>query len=482
MPAATGPKPTGPVPPGPVPPGPTASRTEAETSAARGSRRRRRGGASEAGAAADGAPPPVPTDEGLLVPVDIARAQARVRFDTSTRQADVEATVELRVGDVPGRPLFDLRQEVDEVSFDGARLPAEAVRHRSTGAGADARMRAVDIECEARSSHLLRLRYRLGEPAATGANPVDWAPAGDGVRFDLWMSDLEPGRYLEMWLPANLCHDRFSLELAVEVVGTDRPHLLLANGEVEEGGTRRSWAVRYPASYTSLSPMLVLAPVDEVETARSEARCAGRTLEVVVAALPEAAADVPAAAADTSAWLSYFGSRYGDWAHGDRFLAVLWGPGRGMEYDGATTASEAALEHEIFHSWFGRGVKPAGARDGWMDEAMATWATASSRATGARFASAELGLDEAPVELRPAHPWARHTPREAYAGGARLLSGVAEMAGGAGRLRAALADWHSRYGGRAATSDDLCRHLSTWCGTDLRPWWDRYVDGGRPAG
>ncbi len=390
--------------------------------------------------------------------------------------------MELQLGEAPGRPLFDLRQEVDEVFLDEVRLPVEAVRHRATGAGEDARMRAVDVECEARSRHLLRLRYRLSRPAATGAEPLDWAPAGDGVRFDLWMSDLEPGRYLEMWLPANLCHDHFSLELDVEVAGTGRPHLLLANGEVEELGAGRSWAVRYPASYTSLSPMLVVAPADQVATARSEARCGARTLEVTVAALPEAAADVGAAAADTCAWLSYFGSRYGDWAHGDSFLAVLWGPGRGMEYDGATTASEAALEHEIFHSWFGRGVKPAGARDGWMDEAMATWATASSRATEARFASAELGLDETPLELRPWHPWARHTPREAYAGGARLLAGVAYQAGGAGHLRAALADWHRRFAGRAATSDDLCRHLSTWCGTDLRPWWDRYVEGGRTAG
>lgn len=421
-------------------------------------------------------PPAVRTPEGALVPVDISRIQASVRFDMAAQEAEVSALVEMEVGAVAGRPLFDLRQVVDEVVFDEHRLPVSAVAHRSTGPSEDARMRAVDIRCEARSRHTLGLKYHLGLPQATGAEPLDWADGG--VRFDLWMSDLEPGRYLEMWFPANLCHDRFALELEIEVVGTSRGHLVLANGTVDEHRPGSAWSVCYPASYTSLSPLLVLAPADEVKVRRAQATSGGRQLGVEVAALPAAAADIDGATADACSWLTYFGSRYGAWAHGDRFLAVLWAPGRGMEYDGATTASEPALEHEIFHSWFGRGVKPASARDGWMDEAMATWATASHRATGARFGCQELGLDEAPVQLRPPHPWARHTPREAYPAGARLLAGVAHLSGGAGALRAALAAWHRSYRGRLASSDDLCRHLSDWCGRDLRPWWDRYVDGG----
>ena len=81
-----------------------------------------------------------------------------------------------------------------------------------------------------------------------------------------------------------------------------------------------------------------------------------------------------------------------------------------MEYDGATTASVAALEHEVFHSWFGRGVKPARASDGWIDEAWTSWATSSRRADEGRFAEDDLGLDEPPVLLYPPHPWSRFTP------------------------------------------------------------------------
>jgi aminopeptidase N len=131
----------------------------------------------------------------------------------------------------------------------------------------------------------------------------------------------------------------------------------------------------------------------------------------------------------------------------------------------------------VFHSWFGRGVKPECASDGWIDEAMASWATASRRAATGRFQAEPLGLDEEPSLLYLPHPWSRHTPRKAYGAGSRLFSGLAHMAGGAAQLRSALAAWYDAHGGGAASTEDLARHLEAWCGRDLSPWWDRYVYG-----
>jgi len=405
------------------------------------------------------------------------RLVASVRFDVASQVAEVSAVAELSLDGPDGFPAFDLRQPIGTALFDAAPLPPEALAHYDMGAGPEARMRVVDVACAADSAHRLDLRYRLGTPDATGARPIGWSVSGDAVTWDLWMSDLEPGRYLEMWLPAGLCHDMVAIELSVEVTGTSRPHLLICNGAVVERTPGFAWAVRYPSRFTSLSPMLTLVPADEADVVRGVADAAGKHLAVTVARLPGADADAHAACADIASWLAYFAARYGPWAHGGTYTAVLWGAPRGMEYDGATTASGTALEHEIFHSWFGRGVKPAGARDGWMDEAMATWATASRHAGGSRFGVEELGLDDEPRLLCPPHPWCRSTPREAYEAGNRLLAGVAHMAGGAGQLRSALADWHRRYSGGAASTQDLAAHLSTWCARDLGPWWQRYVHG-----
>jgi hypothetical protein len=401
--------------------------------------------------------------------VDMDRLAAEVRLDLASEVAEARAEVHFSLDGPDGYPVFDLRQEIDAASFDGQALPPEALAYTDMGAGPGARMRAVDLRCEAGSAHTLEVRYRLGRPDAEDAKGIEWDSSGGAVSWDFGMSDLRPGRYLESWFPANLCHDSLVIELSVELVGTRRPHLVLANGDAGARRPGMSWEVRYPAQYTSLSPLLCLCPEDGVELVSGPA--------VTVARLPGGTGTAADVAADASAWLAYFGARYGTWAHGERFLAVIWGQPRGMEYDGATTAPEAALEHEVFHSWFGRGVKPASARDGWVDEAMATWATASQRAAGSRFLVEELGLDEPAATLCPPHPWSRHTPKEAYATGARLLAGVAHMAGGAARLRAALAAWHQAHAGGAASTEDLARHLGSWCGRDLGPWWDRYVYG-----
>ena len=193
-------------------------------------------------------------------------------------------------------------------------------------------------------------------------------------------------------------------QLEVEVAGTARPHVLLANGAAVEHTPGYGWSVRYPDTFTSLSPLLVLAPSDQVRAQQTMVQAGGNETRVRVARVDGAGTDLHDVTADIAAWLSYFTERYGPWAHGDDFLAVVWDLPRGMEYDGATTACEPAIEHEVFHSWFGRGVKPACAADGWVDEAMATWATASRRATAARFAVEELGLDEPPSLLYPAAP------------------------------------------------------------------------------
>lgn len=423
--------------------------------------------------------------------MDVEAVSARVCFDVAARRAHAQARLEFRVDGPGGLPAFDLRQDIASATLDGRALDVAALAHRDLGAGEEARMRVLDVLCEEGSRHVLELDYELGEPQAVGSRPVDWDERG-GVTWDLWMSDLEPGRYLEMWVPAGLCHDRFELALEVEVTGTDVPHVLMANGDLAgptkhaagagpSGRNGTSWSVRYPEHYTSLSPMLVLVPEDDVEVRRGPALGAHPSM-VTVGVLDGAGVDADGALADATAWLAYFTARYGAWAHGEELLVVVWQAQRGMEYDGATTASAPVLEHEIFHSWFGRGVKPLSARDGWMDEAMATWATSSFSAGGTgRYAAIEMGLDEDPVLLSAAHPWARHTPRASYTSGARLLAGIAQMLGGPVPMRAALAEWHRKFVGAMASTEDLRRHLESWCGRDLSPWWDRYVHGGDPA-
>lgn len=396
-------------------------------------------------------PTPAPVAGRVAVPVDVQRIEARVTFDVGSHSAVVEATVDFAMEDRDGCPALDLRQTVDSLRLDGVVMPGDAFPPLDLGGGPGAEMRVLDHHLPAASHHRLELHYQLATPAAVGAEPIGWT--GDGARFDFWMSDLHPGRYLEMWLPANLCHDRFPLQLEVVVDGGG-PHRLLTNGDEREVGRNR-WLVDYPATFTSLSPMLVLRPSAEVEMRRRPGPIA-----VVTAKVAESDADLEANEADIAGFLSQNEARYGAWAHGDRFTCVLWGPGRGMEYDGATTAAVPAVEHEVFHSWFGRGVKPARASDGWIDEAWTSWATASRRREGPRFAVEELDLEQPPVLLYPPSPWSRHTPIESYKEGSRLFAGLAFLLGGAPQMRQAMAEWYQDHAGGFVTTENLEHHLT----------------------
>ncbi len=424
------------------------------------------------------APPPAALGSRRVVAPSVERIRASLRFDVGTREAVGKAAIDFCGGAVDGHPALDLRQPLEWVRLDGRDLTPDDLAHRDLGAGPEARMRVLDVPIEAGSRHLLEVGYRLETPDAEGAVPIGWS--SDGVKFDLWMSDLEPGRYLEMWIPAPLVHDRFALHIDLAVEGTDRPHMLLANtAGVDAEPGRRAWSLLYPAHFTALSPMLVLAPADSIEMRRSAFGLPGRSrsLGMVIARHADVDADLGAAEADLQGWLAYLAARYQPWVHGDTFWAVIWGPARGMEYDGATTASVAALEHEVFHSWFGRGVKPARASDGWIDEAYTVWSTAAHRGDLSRFASEELSLDEPAVTLYAPHPWSRHTPRESYREGARLFAGIAHLLGGPDRLRAAMADWYRSNAGNLVTTDGLGAHLKLWSGADVGPLWARYVHG-----
>ena len=259
-------------------------------------------------------------------------------FDVAAQRATVEASVDFVVQGFDGCPVLDLRQPIDSILLDGKTLPGEAFPHHDLGGGPGAEMRVLDATLAAGSRHRLDLGYQLATPDATGAEPIAW---GDGVRFDLWMSDLFPGRYLEMWLPANLCHDRFALGLDIAVVGAPVGHAVVSNGAQRTVGPGR-WRVDYPDRFTSLSPLLVLAPAHDLQVSHRQVAVAGRPtpLGLVTARLPEAEAeaDLAACEADLAAWLTYNAERFGPWVHGDRFTAVIWASDRGMEYDGATTA------------------------------------------------------------------------------------------------------------------------------------------------
>jgi hypothetical protein len=379
------------------------------------------------------APPPTMVDGLLAVPVHFQDVQATVRFDGAAATGRADVTVTYEVGPTTGSPLFDLRQTIDQAWVDGAPTDPDGLAARDVGAGSFSTVRVLDTVQAAGSVHTLRVTYLLDTPDCElgGSYPpaVGWS-SGPRLRWTFGMSDLKAGRYLEAWLPSNLIWDRFPVHLDVEVTGTLAAHSIITNGAVTPLGSNH-WSVQFPGHFAPLSQLLEIRASDTVESATGLA-----TLPLTGAVAIEAwklagdPEDLTARIADIGTFLHANETDYGPYLH-DRMVVFFNGAGGGMEYAGATTTSVGALGHEIFHSWFARGVTPASQADGWWDEAFTRFHDHGADDTE------PFDFLRTPVKLCSRLPFQRRTPGNSYDDGSRFFRGVAATVG-VGTLNAAM--------------------------------------------
>jgi hypothetical protein len=391
------------------------------------------------------------TVDGLAaVPIDIQHVVAALTFDSATSSGGGDATFDFVVGPGGGCPIFDLRQTITGVWLDGAPLAPAQAAHHDFGGGLGAELRLVAVPLAAGSSHQLRVTYTLGTPQASTAGSyqpaMSWS-AGPRLRFNFGFTDLGPGRYLESWIPANLIFDQFSLDLELVLLNTAVSHVPITNGAVTSLGANH-WSVGFPASFSALSHLLELRAADTV-TSRTDSTVlpvSGATVTVEAWKPVGSAVDLGTQIANLETWLAANESSTGPYLHGTRFVAFL--NVGGMEYDGGTTSSPSALRHETFHSWWGRGIRPASQVDGWWDEAWNVYNDLGA------VGSLPLDFTAPPVQLSSRNPWVRATPSAAYTSGERFFEGVASLVGVA-NLKSHMRSFYLERNARPATTSDL---------------------------
>ena len=383
------------------------------------------------------------------MPIDIQQIGGSLILDGASQSGTADATLEFVVGPAGGCPIFDLRQTVTGAWLDGAALALQQVGHHDFGGGAGAQLRVLDVPLAAGSSHELRLTYGLGLPQASpaGSYPpaLSWS-AGPRLVFAFGFTDLGAGRYLEAWVPANLIFDQFGLVLEVRVQGTTVPHSVITNGAAASMSANR-WSIAFPDRFTALSPMLEVRATDTLASATSASTLpvSGASVTVEAWRLAAGTVDLTAEISRIQGWLSDNELSTGPYPHGPRFVAFV--NTGGMEYDGGTTSGPGALRHETFHSWWGRGVKPASQQDGWWDEA---WNVYNDLGASG---SDPFDFTDPPVELSSRNPWTRTTPSGAYSAGERVFEGIASLLGVAA-IRSLMGEFYrARQPGLATTAD-----------------------------
>jgi len=410
----------------------------------------------------------------MAVPVHINLVTASIIFDGASKTTQCTAEMQFTVGPDAGYPYFDLRQTVSTAILDGTSLPVSNIAHHDFGGGSDAELRILEQWLAADSSHTLALGYDLTTPDAPNARAIVWETGSARLSFDFYLSDLNPSRYLESWLPSNMLFDYFPVQLEVQIINSSHSHSLLSNASVSDLGPNH-WQLDFPSHFAPCSHMLLIEAADRVELHTTTTTLTGGaliTLELLKRST-DTTLDLPATAATLAGYLDDFHTSVGPYMHSNRYRAyVTSGPTHSMEYDGGTTSQLTALKHEVFHSWWARGMVPANGEDGWLDEAWTTYNTRSSGPDAIPF-----DMSDPPLALWTNNPFIRKTHALSYDRGSRVFSGLAADLGIA-TLRSHMAGIYNDQNDRRYTTPEIEAELIRRSGQlHIADYFDRFVYG-----
>ena len=209
------------------------------------------------------APGPLIVDGLIAVPIHIDLITAAIVFDGATKDTQCSAEMQFTVGPEGGYPYFDLRQGIETATLDGMPLAISEIAHHDFGGGTNAELRVLERWLAANSSHTLAFTYGVDTPNAPNARGIIWESDSARLSFDFHLSDLNPSRYLESWLPSNLLFDYFPVNLDVQLINSSFPHTLLSNGSVANLGPNH-WQVDFPSDFAPCSHMLLVEASDRV--------------------------------------------------------------------------------------------------------------------------------------------------------------------------------------------------------------------------
>jgi hypothetical protein len=402
------------------------------------------------------APPSKMVGGALCVPIDISHIEANLDFNMATQTATGDATITFQMGPDNGRPIFDLRQTITEIFEDGSAIatPLSDIISVDFGGGPNASMKVLAKTYLANSIHTLRLKYTINMPAASMAG--SYLPQitynTDRLIFNFGFTDLGAGRYLESFIPANLIYDQFSLNIIVRLTNTAVSHTLISNGQITNIASNQ-WQVSFGANITALSTLLEIRPTDTLtsQTDTVLLPVSGQTITIEAYKLITNSTNLNTQIGILKAKLIENENNFGSYIHGNKFTLFL--NIGGMEYDGGTTTGSGALGHEVFHSWWARGVKPSSQPDAWWDEAWTTYFhdNAGSISTPFNFANS-------PVELCTQNPWVRITAGGAYTDGNTFWKGISALIGNA-NLNSLMKNFYNLKKGKLVKSTDIEEYL-----------------------
>lgn len=254
--------------------------------------------------------------------------------------------------------------------------------------------------------------------------------------------------------PAELALHRITFQVQGEMA-----YRCIGSGFVNRTGNPdvQEWELNTRREISSYTLMFALMP--EAITVYDERTISG----VPVRAMAYSNGVNPDACFDQlESWIPELQQNLGPFPMPDGISVFLNVSGGGMEYYGGTFTSLRALNHEVFHMYFGCSTVALTYRDSWWDEAVNMWYEYS------------VNPDYAPIsEDYSSNMVSRYTPislgfdMRAYDEGAHMMQAVAVEMGGRQEMIDFLAYVHENYIFQPFNTWQLVDYIESYSGVDM---------------
>lgn len=398
------------------------------------------------------APPNITFNGGTASAIDIAAIRMNLLIDANQKKAAGRSQVTFT--SAGGFPMFLMKPKIFRASIDGKEIPLNSFADVTVVDKGVVRVLKLPL---AAGTHLLDIEY-------DSLSYVTFS--NGGARFAFWMDDsLDDGAFLNAYGPSNFEFDHFALRVEVNLVGQRTNQNLFSNGTVSRG-RQSQWIVDFPAYFATSSFFLHFTDHNFVV---DKFNYPGMQRSIPVTVYSESVSSNAKAKEQVIKSMTELEKSFGPYAHNSMtiYLAPPTNPMfAGMEHVGGAVTNLEALNHEIGHSWFARGVMPALGRDGWIDESIMVWRDRNYPMR--EFKSSDPGSGVGLVS-----PYLLGTNQTAYT--LPFMSGLTSIAGSAEAMKAIMKKMYSQFVYKSITSVEFQNFMQQELKTDLTPQFKKYI-------
>jgi len=404
------------------------------------------------------APPDFETEKGRAIFVDFKTAEYDITYNVMWKKTSVKSKIVFQA-DKTGKPVFDLIPTAKNAYLNG--VPVSIIETQSPDGS---KLRQIDHVVEP-GQHTLELENKF-------SRNVRYNLLTRKVSSAFWIRDLKYRKFMEQYIPSNFEFDQYQMIMNVTFAGTSRARQdIYTNGAMTQISPN-SYRIVYPEYFTVSCPYFHTTPKGRKKRLDfTYPSIDGRQIPVTV--YTSWWSHPSKFKAEAQKVMKELEADYGPWGH-PSLVAYETIPGTGgMEHAGATQTSLAALDHEMLHSYFAKGVMPANGNSGWIDEAIASWRDKGyQRKPLPNFTGSNLGSQSV---------YKRNTDSRAYALGAEFMAYMDYRLQDIGGLKSFLKGYFQAYKHTVITTEHFKNNLEFFSGLDLTQDFETYIWGENPT-